>query len=204
MKANSYTLKMLKSWLKGSDMVYSLYLKEGKVLDIGCGEGKLLKKDRARIFGVDINPSSVEKLVKEGLNAKLGDVSALPYENSFFDVVHSSNLIEHLSPEEARMMFMESKRVLKPGGRMILITPMPRTVWNTFGHIKPYPPAAIKKLFRKVSLESFESVSGLRIKEIVYYGAWALNKLTFLISTLFANLWPAIFAGSYLMVIEKE
>ena len=46
---------------------------------------------------------------------------AFPYQNAKFDVVHSSELIEHV--KDTMFFLKECKRVLKPGGRMIISTP---------------------------------------------------------------------------------
>ncbi len=185
------------------DPVYNFFLKNRKVLDIACGEGKLLRMNPKMIYGIDINTTILKKLQDEGLQVKYSDVTKLDFNDQSFDVVHCSNIIEHLNPLEAHKMFQEMSRVLVPGGKILLITPMPKTVWNTFGHIKPYPPQAIKKLFRKVSLESFDSVHGLEIENIFYIGSWGLNKLTSLYSSILANLTP-FHRGSYFMVIKKN
>ena len=183
--------------------IFSVFMKGKKVLDVACGEGKLLKMNPEMIYGVDINTTILKKLQNEGLYAKHSDVTKLDFGDRSFDVVHCSNIIEHLNPLDAQKMFQEMLRVLVPEGKILLTTPMPKTVWNTFGHIKPYPPQAIKKLFRKVSLESFDSVEGLEIENIFYFGSWGLNKLTVLYSSILANLTP-FHRGSYFMVIKKK
>ena len=179
MKNIGLILKMMKFWAQKKNPLFEIFMKDRKVLDIGCGEGNLLRKDRKKIYGIDINKTLIEKLQSEGLLVKYGNATKIPFEDDYFDAVHCRDVIEHLFPEEARKMFLEMKRVLKENGIIILRTPMPKAIWNTFGHIKPYPPSAIKKLFRETSRESFNSVLGLSIKNIVYL------------------------RGSYLMIIHK-
>lgn len=186
----------------GKNPLFEIYLKEKKVLDIGCGEGNLLRKDRKNIFGIDANQTMIEKLKKEGLNAEYGSVVDMPFKDSYFDAVYCRNIIEHLFPAEAHKMFQEMKRILKSEGKIILISPMPSEIWNTFGHIKPYPPLAIKKLFRGSSLESFDSIEGLAIQNILYLGVWGGNKLILAFSS-FLSLFIPYFRGSYIMIIEK-
>ena len=142
-----FFLKLFYLYIKGKDPIYELFLRGKKVLDVGCGRGELMRKNKDLIYGFDINENVISDLVSEGYNVKRGDVAAIPYEDDFFDVIHNRNIIEHLNPVQAQKMFLEMRRVLKKDGVIILISPMPKTVWNTFGHIKPYPPAAIKKLF---------------------------------------------------------
>ena len=194
---------LFRYWIQKKNPVYEMLMKEKVVLDIACGEGELLQKNPEKIHGIDINPTMVSKLQKLGLQVKEGNVVELPYQDDFFEVVHCSNIIEHLAPADAYRMFQEMFRVLKPGGKIILVTPMPKTIWYSFGHVKPYPPQSIKKLFRAVSMEAFDSIQGLGVGDTFYYGRSIANKFTFLISTIFANLAPETFAGSYLMVISK-
>lgn len=203
MKNIGLILKMMKFWAQKKNPLFEIFMKGKKVLDIGCGEGNLLRKDRNNIYGIDINKTLIEKLQSEGLLVKYGDATKIPFEDNYFDVIHCSNVIEHLTPLDAHKMFLETKRVLKQNGIIILITPMPKKVWNTFGHIKPYTPTAIKKLFRKVSLEAFDSIQGLSIRNIVYLGSLGFNKLVFLLSSLFATFIP-FFRESYIMLIKKE
>lgn len=195
------TLKILIGTLK-KDHVYNLFLKNKKVLDLGCGPTSIVLKDKENFYGVDINQKSIETLKSKGCKVSLSDVTRTSFEDNYFDIVHSSNVIEHLDPESARKMILEAKRILKIGGKIIIISPMPKTVWNTFGHIKPYPPMAIKKILRKESYESFDAVDGLEIESVFYYGAWGANKITFLISTLYSNIFPSL-AGSYLLVLRR-
>lgn len=199
----TFLLTLLSHWIRGKNPIQEMFLKGRTILDIGCGEGKILQTNGARAYGIDINSAMVARLQKDGFHVKEGSATDIPYESNFFDVVHCSNIIEHLMPEDAQKMFREMYRVLKPGGNIILITPMPKTVWNTFGHVKPYPPMAIRKLFREVSLEAFDSVKGLRITNVFYYGTWSAHKILFLISSLVAQITPLL-RGSYLMIIQKD
>lgn len=193
--------KMFKCKLQGKNPLFETFMRDKKVLDVGCGEGHLLRKDTDNIWGIDINKTLVEKLQKDGLKVVSGDVASMPFDDDYFDVVACCNVIEHLGPVDAHRMLKEIKRVLKPHGIVILTTPMPKAVWNTFGHIKPYPPMAIRKLFREVSRESFDSITDMRIRNIIYFGGG--SKIVTLYKTVIAQALPS-FRYSYLMIIEKK
>ena len=199
----SYWIDALRSWARGLDPAYELFIKGKRTLDIGCGAGALLRKAPDLIEGIDVNATLVERLVQEGLKVQRASATSLPYPDATFDVVNCAHVIEHLVPQDAQLMLREAQRVLRPGGLLLLNSPMPGTVWNTFGHVKPYPPMAVRKLFRQTSLEAFDSVPAFTIRRVVYLGGWSWNKLTFLLSTLIANLTPWC-RSTYLMEIEKK
>ena len=102
-------------------------LKEGeKVLDLGCGNGrwsKVFKKKKVDYFGID-NSERLIEIAKENFpEAKflVGDALNLPFPDDFFDEVYSIALLHHIPSEDFRIKVLkEAKRVLKPGGILIL------------------------------------------------------------------------------------
>ncbi len=195
-------IKLMSYWLKGQNPIYEVYLKGKKVIDFGCGPTSIVLKDKENFAGFDLNPRVVMGLQDKGYNVKLGRVEKVPFEDALFDTVHCSNVIEHLEVDIAYQMVKEMARVTKTGGKILIITPMPSTVWNTFGHVKPYTPMSIKKLLRKESYEAFDTLDNLKYEYTFYYGIWGGNKATFLISTLLSLISPS-FAGSHLTILTK-
>jgi len=102
-------------------------LKEGeKVLDLGCGNGrwyKVFKEKKADYFGLD-NSEKLIEIAKENFpDAKffIGDALNLPFQDNFFDKVYSIALFHHIPSDDFRIKVLEeAKRVLKPGGILIL------------------------------------------------------------------------------------
>jgi tRNA (uracil-5-)-methyltransferase TRM9 len=102
-------------------------LKEGeKVLDLGCGNGrwyKVFKEKKVDYFGID-NSEKLIEIAKENFpEAKffVGDALNLPFQDNFFDKVYSIALLHHIPSEDFRIKVLkEVKRVLKPGGILIL------------------------------------------------------------------------------------
>lgn len=102
-----------------------------KILDLGCGTGRhitYLAKKNFDVYGIDIAEEGIEItkkwLKKEGLeaNLKVGSIyKRLPYKNSFFDAIISTNTIHHEKIKNIRKAIREIERVLKPKG-LIFIT----------------------------------------------------------------------------------
>jgi ubiquinone/menaquinone biosynthesis C-methylase UbiE len=106
--------------------------KQDKILDVGCGGGgtihKLAKKaTNGRVYGIDFSNESVvvsrktnKQFVQMGrVEIQLSSVSSLPFSDSMFDLVTAVNTHNYW-PDLANDM-EEILRVLKPGGKLIII-----------------------------------------------------------------------------------
>ncbi|HUW97889.1 MAG TPA: class I SAM-dependent methyltransferase [Acidiferrobacter sp.] len=93
-------------------------------LDIGSGHGDLIHLLRSRF---DVRSSacdytdSLMKLDDVKVSVANLNTQGLPYQDSTFDLVTSTEVIEHL--EHYRYTLREMFRVLKPGGTLVLTTP---------------------------------------------------------------------------------
>ena len=103
------------------------------VLDIGCGTGTqaALMADRVQpggsVTGLDVNPNMVAAARRKTCRAAgsitivQGDCTALPFADRRFDVVTITTVLHMLGEAEQLTCLAEATRVLKPGGRLLLI-----------------------------------------------------------------------------------
>lgn len=106
------------------DALIRQHLRPGiSVLDAGAGRGVMYPYDYkdavARVSGVDEDPA-----VKQNSNltdAEVADLASLPYSDGEFDLIFSKYGFEHL--ERPLAVMRELRRVLKPGGRLLIHTP---------------------------------------------------------------------------------
>lgn len=97
------------------------------VLDVGCGPGAAVRAAAgsvAKAVGVDRSAAMVE--IAQRRSAKLGNVEfavgaaeSLPFEDARFDRVWTIHSFHHWDDQEAGIA--ESLRVLRPGGRLLII-----------------------------------------------------------------------------------
>lgn len=88
-----------------------------RVLDAGCGEGVLVDEfgTRLRMEGIDPNYSSDR--------VRSGSLTALPCEDESFDRALCLDVLEHLSFEDQPRALAELRRVLRPGGALLVSVP---------------------------------------------------------------------------------
>ena len=114
-----------------------LNIKKGEIaLEIGFGTGNALIKIaelvgiRGLVHGIDISPKMVERtkrkinkrLLSERIILNCGDAAKLPYPGDKFDVVFLSFTLELFDTPEIPIILKEIKRVLKPDGRLGVIS----------------------------------------------------------------------------------
>jgi demethylmenaquinone methyltransferase/2-methoxy-6-polyprenyl-1,4-benzoquinol methylase/phosphoethanolamine N-methyltransferase len=103
------------------------------VLDVGCGTGEIAMRAKARsgttgsVVGIDPAPEMIavarQKAAQVGveIDYRVAAVEALPFVNATFDVVVSSLMLHHLPEDLKPRALAEIRRVLKPGGRLVVV-----------------------------------------------------------------------------------
>ena len=126
-------------WISKKERLESDYMNlwddiPGKILDIGCGDGKFLKRMQTlgwNCYGLDFDSKAVSETCKnQGISAEVGGIEKLGNEYSEFDVITMSHLIEHV-PNPIKFM-AECRKHLKEGGKLVIRTPNT----SSYGHDK--------------------------------------------------------------------
>lgn len=142
----------------------------GKILDIGCGRGLLLRKlhtlySETKLCGLDISLQLCEISKENNPSAEItrGDAEALPYTDNSFDFVFMTETLEHMLDYDKALS--EVHRVLKPKG--IFIVTVPNCDWASYNF---YDSIRNKKLqpiddhyFRVDEIKSYLNKHSLRI-----------------------------------------
>jgi SAM-dependent methyltransferase len=126
------------------------------VLDVACGAGfglDMLRQAGACAIGVDYDGAVLGDVRNRQPAARLvrGDATCLPLECASIDLVVSFETIEHVP--NAQALVVEIRRVLKPGGRLVLSTPnrafgpSARHTGNPF-HVREFTADELRDLLR--------------------------------------------------------
>lgn len=197
-------LYILRQRLSGRYFLYEFYFRGKKTVDIGCGEGEFLRRGKDHIVGVDVNERVIEALSQEGFSVKLAPAGKLPFPDNTFERAHCHNVIEHLVIQDAYRLLEEAGRVLSPGGLLVLGSEVvTKKFWDTFGHVKPYPPTAVLKLLRRESREEFEGLSMFEYYGVFYFGDYYRNKILYLLSAALGYYTPLL-RREYFLVLRKR
>jgi len=118
-------------WRESSQIYHDLILdntdKDTHILDVGCGHSTLLMdiyQKTPHTYGIDPDLNAVNRntYIK---NVEKSFVEKMPFKDNFFDIVVCAWVLEHLIDPIAA--FKEIHRVLKPGGKVVFLTP---NAWN--------------------------------------------------------------------------
>lgn len=141
-------------------------MKKGDLLlDLGCGRGEFLKgfyDCGLNVKGID--QSDVAKKLNPDVEIKIANLEEfnLPYDDNTFDFVYSKSVIEHFYYPEK--LFKEILRILKPGGKVISLTPDWEVIYKMFyedyTHRTPFTLTSLKDIhiiqgFDEVKVEKF-------------------------------------------------
>ncbi len=123
--ADPYYLEQEAERIANSHRLLDLVPSGGRLLEIGCAVGFLLRAARERGFdavGVEMSEwASGVARDEYGLDVRSGRIEDMDFADASFDVVVLADVIEHLT--EPRRTVQEIGQVLKPGGRLLLLTP---------------------------------------------------------------------------------
>jgi SAM-dependent methyltransferase len=132
------------------------------LLDLGAGYGDFSRFSAAsEKWALDMNPDLIahwEESVRPLMQSAL---EPLPLANDSLGTVFASNFFEHFTTEEGARILLELRRVLKPGGRLIVVQPNfrlePRRYFDDYTHQTIYTDEGFNGLLRASGFEVVHS-----------------------------------------------
>jgi SAM-dependent methyltransferase len=127
------------------------------ILNVGSGTGgtvELLAK-HGKVLNIDRSEEAVRLMQQSGYEAFQMDGANPPLENDQFDLVAALDVLEHIQEDETALQ--EWRRLLKPGGYVLLTVPAYQWLWSghdvSLGHFRRYSASQLEKLVRAAGLE---------------------------------------------------
>ncbi len=144
-------------------------LKEaGPVLDLGCGRGEVIEFLEGRgvaASGIDGNSAMVKHCQGLDLDVVEADLNEFlrSADEASLGAITCFHVIEHIGPEQLNGLLRNARRVLRPGGLLLLETPNPLSVvvgasafWVDATHQKPIHPTALRSAMELVGFSNVE------------------------------------------------
>ena len=130
------------------------------ILDAGCGDGRFLLelgKRGTELFGVDMSLRALRYAAGFNPRAMLSaqSIAALGLRSESFSTIALLETLEHVPPDAVPRVLSELKRVLKPGGKMIVSVPTPLLA-RPAKHYRHFGPRDLRSL-----LEEYFTVESL-------------------------------------------
>lgn len=134
------------------------------ILDIGCGRGvflELLAEAQIEAIGIDHSQEALAECREKGLQVCSEDARTyLSAKSESFGGIFCSHVIEHMGYEDALAFLRLCYRALRPGGRLLLITPNPEDIcvisnifWLDPTHVRPYPKLLLKAMLQATGFQ---------------------------------------------------
>ena len=140
-----------------------------KVLEVGCGNGNILKMLEEigdyKLFGLDLSENMIreaKKQLSDKVELKVGDAEELPWKDNKFDIIICNASFHHYP--NALKVLSEMKRTLKEDGTIIVgdptAPPVLRNILNFFirfsnnGDYRIYNKSEIDNLFNEAGFKS--------------------------------------------------
>ena len=135
-----------------------------RILDVGCGTGAnlLMLSKYGEAEGVDIAEDALAFCRERGLDkVRLGSGEELPYDDGTFDLVTALDVVEHMDDDLAGLR--EMRRVLRPGGRVLLFVPTFMFLWGLQDDVSNH-----RRRYRLPELRRVLEQAGFEIERTTY------------------------------------
>ncbi len=207
------------TWVINRYKKIASFVKEGKVLDLGCGNGrfKMATEKTADFYGVDIDEKNIETCKNLGYasvsNININNINQenkLPFQDKYFSTVACLDILEHLyNPSEA---LKEINRTLEDRGRIIISCPnaaffLSRALlfFGIFSDLE-IPQRIINSHIRFFTIRRLKNIlklCGFETKKIIGATPTPFPEIISGPINILARIWPSLFAYNFILIGEK-
>ena len=149
-------------WFVGKRLILRRLLERletGRMLDLGCGTGGVLRdwKGSGSCVGIDRSALALQICARRGFTTLArGDLTQLPFRERSFDTVLLLDVLEHL--EDDVDFLQKAARVCREGGLLVISVPAFPSLWSqhdeTFEHYRRYRVSGLQEVVEAAGLQS--------------------------------------------------
>jgi 2-polyprenyl-3-methyl-5-hydroxy-6-metoxy-1,4-benzoquinol methylase len=174
---------------KDITQMYLRNIQPGRLLDIGCGDAKFLNRMKQTgwaVEGIDFDAAAASNAKSLfNIDVQIGTLEDVQFPDDTFDAVTMNHVIEHVFDPVG--LLKEVRRILKPGGRLIMVTPNGLSMGHrVFGHawrglepprhIQIFTPAALKTVVQSAHLTVSKAFTTAANAWIVFSASFVLQR----------------------------
>ena len=114
------------SWrdTQAANIFYLPYVKKGKLLDVGCGNGssmQIMKSKGWQVVGIDFDEKAIKSTQQLELDVAFSAISLSKIPNEEFNAIMMNHVVEHVS--DPKKLLEECRRILEKDGLLVALTP---------------------------------------------------------------------------------
>ncbi|OGS45232.1 MAG: hypothetical protein A2539_10400 [Elusimicrobia bacterium RIFOXYD2_FULL_34_15] len=219
------SIKGLERWKNYYHINYNRFLpsdKNAKILDIGCGHGRLLYYLKSRgyhnIHGIDISSQQIKAAIQNGFDS-VECASAFDFLNNKreeYDAIIMIDILEHIEKSEELQLLNKVHNALKINGRVILQLPNALSLFNEFlyqdiTHETAFTSGSARQIldiagFKNINIYSVMPPShGLKrlVASLMWWLFWQ-NLIRFYMLSVNGNLMGDVYTGNLMAIAEKR
>lgn len=159
------------------------YVSDGaRILDVGVGTGRVLANfPGLYCHGVDVSLDYLRRLTSSKIKVALANLEDLPYKEGLFDALVCTDVLEHVL--DLYRAGLEIRRVLKPGGTLVVRVPYREDLAPYLADSYPYALAHVRSFDEHQLDIFFVKVLGFSKSDTVYDKCFSPERLA----------WPRVF-----------
>ena len=169
--------------------VYLDGLRPGRLLDVGCGDGRYLHRMKLRgweVSGLDFDAAAVAAASRlYDITVHHGDLLSMRLPECSYDAIVLSHVIEHVPDPIA--LLAECRRLLRSGGRLVAVTPntasqghrLFQKEWLSLDpprHLHLFNPVNLAACARRAGIDECTTLTTAANSETVYSGSLAIRQ----------------------------
>jgi SAM-dependent methyltransferase len=151
---------------------------QGPILEIGCSVGHHTQFGGDRKIGIDFDIEALRIARGKGFTVANVDVQlGLPFRDGSFTSIDCQHVIEHV--ESPLALMKECHRVLKPGGKAVMVTPNVESIgfkfYADYTHIRPFTRTSLGRVAYDAGFSDFKvfySYTGIPLTKFLHKRGW--------------------------------